>query len=148
MDINFFGKKRFYCLELNNYCGIERVRFSKQRRLEMKHMLAIALGVIGVALTLPALAGHHDDQDGMRGHQKMMFKMADTNGDGKISKEEFHAAHEKMFLEIDANHDGFIDMDEMDKAHQAHTDKMHEHMKQRGSDSAGNSDKSSNAGKK
>lgn len=39
--------------------------------------------------------------------------MADTNQDGKVSKEEFTKQHEAMFDMMDANKDGFIDKDEM-----------------------------------
>ncbi len=41
--------------------------------------------------------------------------MADTNQDGKVSKEEFIKQHEAMFDMKDANKDGFIDKDEMAK---------------------------------
>lgn len=48
------------------------------------------------------------------------FKKMDTNGDGKISKEEY-VAHEKTmaeerFSKIDTNNDGFIDMKEFEEA--------------------------------
>jgi hypothetical protein len=49
-----------------------------------------------------------------KGHK--MFEDADSNKDGKLSKEEFLARHEKKFGEIDANKDGSLTPDEM-KAH-------------------------------
>ena len=96
----------------------------------MKKLLPFVLSAIVFGLAMPLYAEHHDGKDGMEAHHKMMIKMADTNGDGKISKEEFNAVHEKMFNEIDANHDGFIDADEMAKAHQARKEKMRKRMKQ------------------
>jgi Ca2+-binding EF-hand superfamily protein len=37
---------------------------------------------------------------------------ADTNGDGVITREEFHAARERLFARLDRNGDGFIDGDD------------------------------------
>ena len=51
------------------------------------------------------------------------FKRLDTNGDGKVSKEEYVEAAKKeaeqRFEALDANHDGFIDKEELQKALQA-----------------------------
>lgn len=46
---------------------------------------------------------------------KCGMSMADTNKDGKVSKEEAAAMHASMFEKTDANKDGFIDKDEMAK---------------------------------
>ena len=42
-----------------------------------------------------------------------IFDSADTNGDGVITREEFHAARERLFARLDRNGDGFIDKDDM-----------------------------------
>jgi Ca2+-binding EF-hand superfamily protein len=42
-----------------------------------------------------------------------IFDSADTNGDGVITREEFHAARERMFIRLDRNGDGYIDKDDM-----------------------------------
>jgi uncharacterized low-complexity protein len=42
-----------------------------------------------------------------------MFMTADTNKDGKISKEEWNQQHDAIFSKMDANKDGFIDQSEM-----------------------------------
>src|SRR4051812_27992857 len=42
-----------------------------------------------------------------------IFDSADTNGDGVITREEFHAARERLFARLDRNSDGFIDKDDM-----------------------------------
>ena len=53
-----------------------------------------------------------------------MMSKADSNKDGKISKEEFLKYHEAKFEKKDLNNDGFIDEDEMHKMMKKH---MHGH---------------------
>lgn len=53
------------------------------------------------------------------GEGKCGMAMADTNKDGKVSKEEAMKHHESMFAMMDANKDGFIDKDEMAKGMKA-----------------------------
>ncbi|ASS57483.1 hypothetical protein E0H39_03715 [Rhizobium leguminosarum bv. viciae] len=50
----------------------------------------------------------------MRGHMmKIMFVVADTNGDGAISFEELTAIHKRVFDAVDANNDGKVTPEEM-----------------------------------
>jgi Ca2+-binding EF-hand superfamily protein len=42
-----------------------------------------------------------------------IFDSADSNGDGVITRDEFHAARERLFARLDRNGDGFIDKDDM-----------------------------------
>ncbi len=51
---------------------------------------------------------------GMRGHMmKIMFAIADTDGDGALSFEEVTAIHKRIFDAVDANKDGKVTPDEM-----------------------------------
>jgi Ca2+-binding EF-hand superfamily protein len=42
-----------------------------------------------------------------------IFDSADTNGDGVITREEFHTARERAFTRLDRNGDGYIDNDDL-----------------------------------
>ena len=55
---------------------------------------------------------------GMRGGG-MMMRMADTNGDGSITRAEFDAALEARFAKMDANGDGVVTQDERKAARDA-----------------------------
>jgi uncharacterized low-complexity protein len=48
------------------------------------------------------------------GEGKCGMSLADTNKDGKVTKEEFLKHHEIIFDQIDANHDGSVDKSEAD----------------------------------
>jgi EF hand len=65
--------------------------------------------------------GYHDRdrgvmRSGMMGPPMMMrmiFSLMDADGDGKLSLQEFQAAHERIFKAMDANKDGFVTIEEM-----------------------------------
>ncbi|WP_041948383.1 EF-hand domain-containing protein [Turneriella parva] len=75
-----------------------------------------------VAMTFTVSAKNHKGgHAGMKGpmHAKMLEKM-DADKDGKISKQEWQAHHDKKFIELDADKDGVISQDEF----KAHHEKM------------------------
>lgn len=50
----------------------------------------------------------------MRGHMmKIMFAVADTDGDGGLSFEEVTAVHKRIFDSVDVNDDGKVTLEEM-----------------------------------
>ncbi|MDR6756528.1 hypothetical protein J2Y48_001821 [Mycoplana sp. BE70] len=50
----------------------------------------------------------------MRGQMmRIMFAVADTDGDGALSFEEVTAVHKRIFDTVDANKDGKVTLDEM-----------------------------------
>ena len=53
------------------------------------------------------------------GDEDHMFKMMDTDGDGKISAEEHAAGAKKMFDMMDTNHDGYLTKAEMAAGHRS-----------------------------
>jgi Ca2+-binding EF-hand superfamily protein len=54
-----------------------------------------------------------------------MLKRLDTDGDGKISESEFLAQSTKGFEKMDSNNDGFVTQEEW----QAHANRMQERMR-------------------
>ncbi|ARO88815.1 hypothetical protein EBAPG3_014135 [Nitrosospira lacus] len=57
--------------------------------------------------------------EGTCGEGRCGAAMADTNKDGKVTKEEWTAHHNAMFEHMDANKDGIIDKSEMEKGEMA-----------------------------
>jgi hypothetical protein len=44
---------------------------------------------------------------------RMIFSLIDADGDGKLTLQEFQAAHERIFKAMDADHDGTVTLEEM-----------------------------------
>jgi EF hand len=45
---------------------------------------------------------------------RMIFALMDADGDGKISLQEWQAAHERLFKAMDTDHDGTVTLEEME----------------------------------
>ena len=73
----------------------------------------------------PPMAGKMGRRGPGGGMMGMMARMADTNKDGAISRDEFLAAQAKHFEMMDANKDGTVTIEER----QAARAKMRDHMK-------------------
>jgi len=72
----------------------------------MKNSTIVAALLTGLA---SFSAAHAQDATGER-----IFRKADTNGDGVISKDEAVAARQRLFSGLDRNGDGAIDRDEIE----------------------------------
>ena len=79
-------------------------------------MNKILCAIVGSALLGLGVSAVADDAM-MSAHQTTMMKMMDTNGDGKISKEEYMAYHEKMWNKMKKDSNGMVDAKAMMKMH-------------------------------
>ena len=96
--------------------------------------LALIASTFLLSLTVFSVqAGDHgDDKSGKikkkhHSHMAARIKKADTNEDGKISRDEFLAHAEQRFAKMDTNGDGFVTAEEGKAAHK----KMRQEHKQR-----------------
>jgi Ca2+-binding EF-hand superfamily protein len=93
-------------------------------------------GMEGSGMGGPGGEGHM----GMRGHGMgrggmgrggmgaMMMRMADTNHDGVVTRDEFMTAFMQHFDRMDTNHDGTVSPEERRAAHEAMRQHMHDRM--------------------
>jgi Ca2+-binding EF-hand superfamily protein len=44
---------------------------------------------------------------------RIIFSLMDVDGDGKLTLQEFQAAHERIFKAMDTDHDGTLSFEEM-----------------------------------
>jgi len=44
---------------------------------------------------------------------RIIFSLMDADGDGKLTLQEFQAAHERIFKAMDTDHDGTVTFEEM-----------------------------------
>jgi len=100
----------------------------------MKISLTTCALTLSAMLAGHAMAGDSPGSDGAaQGPHGIM--RADTNGDGKVSKEEAAALKDKMqgdwFDKADANKDGFLTEDEIRQARDSRRDHMRGEMKAR-----------------
>ena len=76
----------------------------------MKQLSHIFLGLAFLGYMMAAFGGAVAHQAGQGGKDPMA--QFDTNGDGKLSKDEFLAGHASLFTEIDTDGDGYISREE------------------------------------
>ena len=78
-------------------------------------------GMMGHGMIGGAMMGrgyeHHDWHRGRDTAAPMMmrliFSLMDADGDGKLTLQEFQAAHERIFRAKDTDHDGTVTLEEM-----------------------------------
>jgi len=71
-------------------------------------------GMMGQGMMRSGMTGEMPMMMGPRRHMmKVMFAVADTNGDGALSFEEVMAVHKRIFDRIDANKDGKVTLEEI-----------------------------------
>jgi EF-hand domain pair len=77
------------------------------------------LALVGSALLAGSMSAIADEP--MMSHEQMMtmMKAMDTNGDGKISKEEYMAYHEKMWMSMKKDSNGMVDAKSMMMQHES-----------------------------
>jgi hypothetical protein len=87
--------------------------------MDMKRSMIMLLAIGSLAFGMSAWAG--EGHGGKHGGGADRFKQADTNGDGKLSKEEFAAVcksnADEKFAAADADKDGYLTPDELKAAH-------------------------------
>lgn len=84
----------------------------------MKRRTLITTGIVG-ALSLGLLAAAPVFAKGSGyggGRGAMMFDRYDTNGDGKVTQDEFQAGHDERFEQMDLDGDGAVTQDEARQA--------------------------------
>jgi hypothetical protein len=95
------------------------------KEYEMKQLKLILLGIVALALLLPALAQANQNSQGQseqqapqgRRHQRggKIFKRMDKNNDRQISRDEW-SRKPKAFDKLDRNGDGFLNEEEIKEA--------------------------------
>jgi hypothetical protein len=77
-------------------------------------------GMFGPGMTSGGIMGRRWRHDCYRGRAMMapvmmriIFSLMDADGDGKLTLQEFQAAHERIFKAMDTDHDGTVTLEEM-----------------------------------
>ena len=78
-------------------------------------------GMMGPGMMGGGMMGHdHGHHEWNRGRNiagpmmmRIIFSLMDADGDGKLTLQEFQAAHERIFKAMDTDHDGTVTLEEM-----------------------------------
>jgi hypothetical protein len=78
-------------------------------------------GMMGPGMMGRGMMGHdHGHHEWNRGRNiagpmmmRIIFSLMDADGDGKLTLQEFQAAHERIFKAMDTDHDGTVTLEEM-----------------------------------
>lgn len=98
-----------------------------------KYAYAVATSAVAIMFAVSVAIAGHGHEHGSKGdgehhkskHEHIMQKL-DADSDGKISKAEFMAVHEKRFTEMDGNGDGSLTAEEMKESWAKFKKKRHE----------------------
>jgi len=83
-----------------------------------KKLNAVTAASLTIALLSGGLATAGQHEGPPPGHHGKMMTKIDTDGDGRISKDEFATFHNEKFDRMDSNGDGYIDANERKEHHQ------------------------------
>jgi len=93
----------------------------------MKKIISIVLSLL--LFTITAISAHeHHGKDGKG--KGVHFKKMDTDGDNKVSKDEWQKYHDAHFTELDKDADGSVTMEEMKAFHDQKKSEMKESKKE------------------
>lgn len=95
--------------------------------------LATTLATVGAGAVWAEghMQGDGDHKSRHARHMARMMEHVDTDGDGRISHDEFLISHEERFAKMDGNGDGYIDADERAKKRDEMRERFQEHREKR-----------------
>jgi hypothetical protein len=101
-----------------------RAQAGEQQDSDQDNFFRYHRGMMGGGMMGPGMMGRGMMGPGMMGRgygrgimgpmvMRIIFSLMDADGDGKLTLQEFQAAHERIFKAMDADHDGTVTLEEM-----------------------------------